>query len=162
MKYTTLNFKSNNQNLTTYYKKNNFPYWLMKWNILLIIMIIIILTWSNPIRFRKRKEQAAAESTQTNQMTLQAGLRTLHEAGPELKRAISGNLDDLVTETSEPMHRVILKCSIKMVPRNIQGEFISYCKVNLITEGYTGWTVERDPESVILAQLMLAYCIVQH
>ncbi|KAI8425810.1 hypothetical protein MSG28_011586 [Choristoneura fumiferana] len=55
--------------------------------------------------FRKRKEQAAAESTQTNQMTLQAGLRTLHEAGPELKRTISGNLDDLVTETTEPMHR---------------------------------------------------------
>ncbi|KAL4706648.1 hypothetical protein ACJJTC_005033, partial [Scirpophaga incertulas] len=36
-------------------------------------------------RFRKRKEQAAAASLQNNQMTLQAGLRTLHEAGPELK-----------------------------------------------------------------------------
>lgn len=39
-------------------------------------------------------------------MTLQAGLRTLHEAGPELKRAISGNLDEVVAETVEPMHRV--------------------------------------------------------
>lgn len=38
-------------------------------------------------------------------VTLQAGLRTLHEAGPELKRAISGNLDELVEEP-EPMHRV--------------------------------------------------------
>ncbi|CAG9569858.1 unnamed protein product [Danaus chrysippus] len=56
-------------------------------------------------RFRKRKEQAAAASVQTNQMTLQAGLRTLHEAGPELKRAISGNLDEVVAETVEPMHR---------------------------------------------------------
>ncbi|XP_063370075.1 voltage-dependent calcium channel type D subunit alpha-1-like isoform X2 [Cydia amplana] len=56
-------------------------------------------------RFRKRKEQAAAESVQTNQMTLQAGLRTLHEAGPELKRAISGNLDELVAEAVEPTHR---------------------------------------------------------
>ncbi|XP_052750950.1 muscle calcium channel subunit alpha-1-like isoform X3 [Galleria mellonella] len=55
--------------------------------------------------FRKRKEQAAAASLQNNQMTLQAGLRTLHEAGPELKRAISGNLDEVVAETVEPMHR---------------------------------------------------------
>ena len=29
-------------------------------------------------------------------MCLQAGLRTLHEAGPEVKRAISGNLDEMV------------------------------------------------------------------
>jgi hypothetical protein len=58
------------------------------------------------LRFRKRKEQAAAESLQNNQMTLQAGLRTLHEAGPELKRAISGNLDEVIAETVEPMHRV--------------------------------------------------------
>ena len=28
---------------------------------------------------------------------LQAGLRTLHEKGPELQRAISGNLDEMVT-----------------------------------------------------------------
>ncbi|XP_045456510.1 muscle calcium channel subunit alpha-1-like [Melitaea cinxia] len=55
--------------------------------------------------FRKRKEQAAAASMQNNQMTLQAGLRTLHEAGPELKRAISGNLDEVVAEAVEPMHR---------------------------------------------------------
>ncbi|CAH2215887.1 jg23126, partial [Pararge aegeria aegeria] len=34
------------------------------------------------------------------------GLRTLHEAGPELKRAISGNLDvDIVGDTDVPMHR---------------------------------------------------------
>ncbi|XP_052745242.1 voltage-dependent calcium channel type D subunit alpha-1-like isoform X1 [Bicyclus anynana] len=53
-------------------------------------------------RFRKKKEQ---EAMKNNQMTLQAGLRTLHEAGPELKRAISGNLDEVVTEMVEPMHR---------------------------------------------------------
>lgn len=41
-----------------------------------------------------------------NTVTLQAGLRTLHEAGPELKRAISGNLDELVDDNPEPMHRV--------------------------------------------------------
>ncbi|KAJ2939410.1 hypothetical protein O0L34_g10841 [Tuta absoluta] len=57
-------------------------------------------------RFKKRKEQELRQSEEQNhQMTLQAGLRTLHEAGPELKRAISGNLDDITTETDIPMHR---------------------------------------------------------
>jgi len=36
----------------------------------------------------------------------QAGLRTLHDAGPELKRAISGNLEELMDDNPEPMHRV--------------------------------------------------------
>ncbi|XP_063929308.1 muscle calcium channel subunit alpha-1 isoform X2 [Zophobas morio] len=58
-------------------------------------------------RFKKRKEQEMKEGdTEThNTVTLQAGLRTLHEAGPELKRAISGNLDELVDDNPEPMHR---------------------------------------------------------
>ena len=30
------------------------------------------------------------------QVSLQAGLRTLHEAGPELRRAISGSLEDIM------------------------------------------------------------------
>ncbi|KIH68557.1 hypothetical protein ANCDUO_01102 [Ancylostoma duodenale] len=35
-----------------------------------------------------------------------AGLRTLHEIGPELKRAISGNLEtDFNFEDPEPQHR---------------------------------------------------------
>ncbi|XP_026733619.1 muscle calcium channel subunit alpha-1-like isoform X2 [Trichoplusia ni] len=56
--------------------------------------------------FKKRKEQEMRQSDeQTHQMTLQAGLRTLHEAGPELKRAISGNLDDISAECDVPMHR---------------------------------------------------------
>lgn len=38
-------------------------------------------------------------------MTLQAGLRTLHEAGPELKRAISGNLEEIGDDNPEPSHR---------------------------------------------------------
>lgn len=46
-------------------------------------------------------------------MTLQAGLRTLHEAGPELKRAISGNLDEMVGEVVEPMHRVCISIIFK-------------------------------------------------
>ncbi|XP_037295286.1 muscle calcium channel subunit alpha-1 isoform X2 [Manduca sexta] len=57
-------------------------------------------------RFKKRKEQEMRQTDeQTHQMTLQAGLRTLHEAGPELKRAISGNLDDISAECDVPMHR---------------------------------------------------------
>lgn len=58
-------------------------------------------------RFKKRKEQELKDGTgdMNNAVTLQAGLRTLHEAGPELKRAISGNLDELIEEP-EPMHRV--------------------------------------------------------
>jgi voltage-dependent calcium channel L type alpha-1D len=62
-------------------------------------------------RFKKRKEQEMKEGdTEThNTVTLQAGLRTLHEAGPELKRAISGNLDELVDDNPEPMHRVNLR-----------------------------------------------------
>lgn len=39
-------------------------------------------------------------------VSLKAGLRTLHEAGPELKRAISGNLEELLDDNPEPMHRV--------------------------------------------------------
>ncbi|KAG7297125.1 Voltage-dependent calcium channel type D subunit alpha-1-variant 2 [Plutella xylostella] len=57
-------------------------------------------------RFKKRKEQEMRQNDECGiQMTLQAGLRTLHEAGPELKRAISGNLDEVVVESDIPMHR---------------------------------------------------------
>lgn len=62
-------------------------------------------------RFKKRKELEQKEGASidfNNTVTLQAGLRTLHEAGPELKRAISGNLDELIEEP-EPMHRVSVK-----------------------------------------------------
>lgn len=48
------------------------------------------------------------EVTGVDTVTLQAGLRTLHDAGPELKRAISGNLDELMERDPEPMHRVII------------------------------------------------------
>ncbi|XP_068234730.1 muscle calcium channel subunit alpha-1-like isoform X2 [Palaemon carinicauda] len=57
-------------------------------------------------RFKKKKmeikEQIDKESPNT--VTLQAGLRTLHEAGPELKRAISGNLDEM-RDDDIPTHR---------------------------------------------------------
>uniref|UniRef100_A0A158P6U9 Voltage-dependent L-type calcium channel subunit alpha n=1 Tax=Angiostrongylus cantonensis TaxID=6313 RepID=A0A158P6U9_ANGCA len=60
-------------------------------------------------RFKKRKELEAKGIMPTHAqqaMALQAGLRTLHEIGPELKRAISGNLEtDFNFEDPEPQHR---------------------------------------------------------
>ena len=50
-------------------------------------------------RFKKKKETKfvmEADEPEEKTLTLQAGLRTLHEKGPELKRAISGNLDEMV------------------------------------------------------------------
>ena len=61
-------------------------------------------------RFKKKKEKINKhneEGVETGDaVTLQAGLRTLHDAGPELKRAISGNLDEMMENDPEPMHRV--------------------------------------------------------
>jgi hypothetical protein len=40
---------------------------------------------------------------------LQAGLRAVHDLGPEIRRAISGNLDEeefMDKDIEEPMHRV--------------------------------------------------------
>ncbi|PAV73408.1 hypothetical protein WR25_19168 isoform B [Diploscapter pachys] len=60
-------------------------------------------------RFKKRKELEAKGIVPTHTpqaMALQAGLRTLHEIGPELKRAISGNLEtDFNFDDPEPQHR---------------------------------------------------------
>ena len=59
-------------------------------------------------RFKKKKEiktgsgpggAGAVEEEVDNTVTLQAGLRTLHEKGPELKRAISGNLEEMIEMT---------------------------------------------------------------
>ena len=53
-------------------------------------------------RFKKKKESRnISDNPDMNDdkaVTLQAGLRTLHEKGPELKRAISGNLDEIPEE----------------------------------------------------------------
>lgn len=68
-------------------------------------------------RFKKRKEQAAKQvqlgfsGASKNSVALQAGLRQLHDLGPEIRRAISGDLDDEETfnrfwREEEPQHRV--------------------------------------------------------
>ncbi|XP_022247944.1 muscle calcium channel subunit alpha-1-like isoform X2 [Limulus polyphemus] len=58
-------------------------------------------------RFKKRKDERDLGNSD-NAVALTAGLRTLHEVGPEIRRAISGNLDaDEFENTwdSEPLHR---------------------------------------------------------
>lgn len=59
-------------------------------------------------RFKKRKEQLAKlQLGQEPTSALQAGLRAVHDLGPEIRRAISGNLDDDFNfEDEEPTHRV--------------------------------------------------------
>ncbi|XP_041350166.1 muscle calcium channel subunit alpha-1-like isoform X2 [Gigantopelta aegis] len=60
-------------------------------------------------RFKKRKEQMQKmQKGQEHTNALQAGLRAVHDLGPEIRRAISGNLDDddiAEKEKDEPMHR---------------------------------------------------------
>ncbi|UJR26618.1 hypothetical protein I4U23_007937 [Adineta vaga] len=67
-------------------------------------------------RFKKRKEQAAKKiqlgfsGASKNSVALQAGLRQLHDLGPEIRRAISGDLDDEEAfnrfwREEEPQHR---------------------------------------------------------
>ena len=50
-------------------------------------------------RFKKKKDfEEMGIDPEDDTLPLQAGLRTLHEAGPELKRAISGDLNDNAEE----------------------------------------------------------------
>ena len=60
-------------------------------------------------RFKKKKEERVRiENQEDTTVALQAGLRSLHEFGPEIRRAISGNLDEDNFENGpdyEPMHR---------------------------------------------------------
>ena len=76
-------------------------------------------------RFKKRKELTAKQNTLTasgaskNAVTLHAGLRTLHDLGPEIRRAISGSLEDDeafkgMFDEEEPQHRVSLNIISKL------------------------------------------------
>lgn len=46
-------------------------------------------------RFKKKKEDRIGANLQETTVALQAGLRELHEMGPEIRRAVSGNLDQV-------------------------------------------------------------------
>ncbi|XP_036357316.1 muscle calcium channel subunit alpha-1-like isoform X3 [Octopus sinensis] len=60
-------------------------------------------------RFKKRKEQIQKiQKGQEHTNALQAGLRAVHDLGPEIRRAISGNLEEEdfpERDVEEPMHR---------------------------------------------------------
>ncbi|XP_053377535.1 muscle calcium channel subunit alpha-1-like isoform X3 [Mercenaria mercenaria] len=60
-------------------------------------------------RFKKRKEQMQKiQKGQEHTNALQAGLRAVHDLGPEIRRAISGNLGEEEfpdKDVEEPMHR---------------------------------------------------------
>ncbi|KAJ8047198.1 Voltage-dependent L-type calcium channel subunit alpha-1C [Holothuria leucospilota] len=58
-------------------------------------------------RFKQRKRERQGQTTSS--FALQAGLRTLHDMGPQIKRAISGNLEGMdeneMFDQEEPNHR---------------------------------------------------------
>ena len=74
-------------------------------------------------RFKKKKQMLNRIDDDGGEgadaVTLQAGLRTLHDAGPELKRAISGNLEELMENDPQPMHRVIYILSSNIQPLDV-------------------------------------------
>lgn len=71
-------------------------------------------------------------------MALQAGLRTLHEIGPELKRAISGNLEsDFTVDLEEPQHRVHFSFFFLekfFLQFSIFNFFLNYCSISCFKE----------------------------
>ena len=62
-------------------------------------------------RFKKKKDYGLESFEEGGSLPLQAGLRTLHEAGPELKRAISGDLSD--TGEDMPFITGMFRASLK-------------------------------------------------
>merc|ERR1712142_351263 len=74
-------------------------------------------------RFKKKKDYEDMGTGMPDEtMPLQAGLRTLHEAGPELKRAISGELSD--TGEEMPFVTGVFRSAMKAAgagPLPIQG-----------------------------------------
>lgn len=56
---------------------------------------------------------------------IQAGLRAVHDLGPEIRRAISGNLeeDDFFLKSEEPAHRVRMRLRLDL---KFDEAFIAY------------------------------------
>ena len=66
-------------------------------------------------RFKKKKDHEELSLKGGDELLpLQAGLRTLHEAGPELKRAISGDLSDTaMAEQDMPFVIEVLRLAVR-------------------------------------------------
>ncbi|RXN01696.1 Voltage-dependent L-type calcium channel subunit alpha-1F [Acipenser ruthenus] len=69
-------------------------------------------------KFKKRKEQGlVGKPTQKNSLSLQAGLRTLHDIGPEIRRAISGDLT-VEEELEKAMKETVMAASEDDISRS--------------------------------------------
>ncbi|KAK3872081.1 hypothetical protein Pcinc_022822 [Petrolisthes cinctipes] len=104
-------------------------------------------------RFKKKKQEIKEQIDKdaSNTVTLQAGLRTLHEAGPELKRAISGNLDEM-RDDDIPTHRagnilhpVILKVNNQIMNMISPTNSLSYSPAHSNEKTALNHTVHRAP-----------------
>ncbi|RXN01102.1 Voltage-dependent L-type calcium channel subunit alpha-1C [Acipenser ruthenus] len=74
-------------------------------------------------KFKKRKEQGlVGKPTQKNSLSLQAGLRTLHDIGPEIRRAISGDLI-VEEELEKAMKETLTAVSEDNISRRAGGLF---------------------------------------
>uniref|UniRef100_A0A4W3J4L6 Voltage-dependent L-type calcium channel subunit alpha n=1 Tax=Callorhinchus milii TaxID=7868 RepID=A0A4W3J4L6_CALMI len=72
-------------------------------------------------KFKKRKEQGiVGKAVQKNSLSLQAGLRTLHDIGPEIRRAISGDL------TAEEELEKAMKEAASVRAGGLFGNHVSY------------------------------------
>ena len=67
-----------------------------------------------------KQNTLTASGASKNAVTLHAGLRTLHDLGPEIRRAISGSLEDdeafreMFENEEEPQHRVRITLFFKL------------------------------------------------
>nr|WCO13213.1 voltage-gated calcium channel [Astacus leptodactylus] len=104
-------------------------------------------------RFKKKKQEIKEQidKDSANTVTLQAGLRTLHEAGPELKRAISGNLDEM-RDDDIPTHRmgnilhpVILKVNNQIMNMISPTNSLSYSPAHSNEKTALNHTAHRPP-----------------
>ncbi|XP_041111363.1 voltage-dependent L-type calcium channel subunit alpha-1C-like isoform X2 [Polyodon spathula] len=74
-------------------------------------------------KFKKRKEQGlVGKPSQKNSLSLQAGLRTLHDIGPEIRRAISGDLT-VEEELEKAMKETVMAVSEDDISRRAVGLF---------------------------------------
>jgi len=117
-------------------------------------------------RFKKKKETKLAVERLGEEedisVSLQAGLRTLHEAGPEVKRAISGNLDELTdveletnTRRNMPFFGSVIQ-SIKrkgslrtLTVNNVQHARVSPTNANSLHSHQNSFNKVSEPEYIM-------------
>lgn len=66
---------------------------------------------------------------------VQAGLRAVHDLGPEIRRAISGNLeeDDFFLKSEEPAHRVRMRLRLDLKFKKASPCLYPWCSKALFT-----------------------------